>query len=92
MGAAAPGRARKPAPGHAARIQAGRGVQCMGGHWPHRRSAPWRYAGGSAYCPLCKAVRRLVVVPWMHGWRRCEYCMLKLPAGRLALKTLGIVP
>ena len=40
---------------------------------------PWRYAGASRFCPLCHAVRRLVVVSWLHGWERCEYCLLKLP-------------
>lgn len=31
------------------------------------------------FCPLCNKIRQLCRVSWLHTWKRCEYCLIKLP-------------
>lgn len=38
--------------------------------------------GMKRYCPLCKKIRQIVIVWWMHQWYRCEYCLIKLPLSK----------
>ena len=40
------------------------------------------------YCPLCKKIRKLVKISWMHHWLRCCYCLLKLPLSNRNRKVL----
>jgi len=46
----------------------------------------WRYTDLTHYCPLCERIQRLVIVGMMNNrytgeeYRRCEYCLLKLPS------------
>lgn len=44
-----------------------------------------------SFCPLCKKTRNLVVVNWLHFWKRCEYCLMKLPISKRDSKVLGNV-
>ena len=40
--------------------------------------------------PLCKKGVKTVIIPWMHGWEICGYCLLKLPPPKYALKALNL--
>lgn len=31
------------------------------------------------FCSLCNQERQLCKVSWLHTWKRCFYCLLKLP-------------
>ena len=55
-----------------------RGVRC----WYHEGDdglLTYKMLDEFLYCPHCEKDRQLCKVSWMHHWKRCNYCLLKLP-------------